>query len=172
MKPLDLELVERKPGGWAGPALLVLALLFAADLAVSNTGLNQRLQERSTQSGTRETGRALIAHHQGGTLEKEATEAASVIDRLSLPWGQLFKEVESASMERVALLSVQPDPQRRVVTLVGEAKEYEDLLAYVESLNRTSVFKHVHLAGHEVKESDPQRPVGFTVFAQWRVNGE
>jgi hypothetical protein len=172
MKPLDLELMERKSSAWAGWALLVLAFLFAADLGVSYAGLKQQLYERSAQ-GTGNAGRAQGGNREsGGALEKEAGEAASVIDRLSLPWGQLFKVVEGASVERVALLSVQPDATQRVVTLVGEAKQYEDVLAYVERLNKTPVFRHVHLASHEVKENDPQRPVGFTVLAQWRVNGE
>lgn len=174
MRVLDLDFVQRKRSPWAGWALLGVAVLLGAEMVYSYTELERGSFERTAQSTSRtlttKTSLSGSPRNGGGSaLEGQAIEAAAVIERLTLPWPALFQALERVALDRVALLSIQPDPERRIVTLVGEAKQYEDVLAYIGSLNVVPVFRHVHLVSHEVKQDDPQRPVLFTVSASWKI---
>jgi Tfp pilus assembly protein PilN len=105
----------------------------------------------------------------GRTIEIEVSEAEEVTRQLATPWQKLFQSLERASTEKVALLSVQPDAQRGSVSIVGEAKEYGDVLAFAKRLNQQAPLGDAHLVGTEIKEADPQRPMVFTIAARWRI---
>lgn len=103
-----------------------------------------------------------------GADRGQLARAASIIDELSLPWDRLFSAIEAASLDRVALLAVQPDRDRRRVTLTAEAKDYADVLTYVARLKaRSDTLTDVVLVSHEVRGDHPQRPVLFSVSAGW-----
>lgn len=174
MRALDLDFVDRKRSPWAGWVLLGVAVLLAAEMVYSYAKLVQTSSQRSARSTpgipmTRISASAGSRSDERSGLEAQAAEAAAVIERLSLPWPQLFQALERISLDRVALLSIQPDPERRVVTLVGEAKQYGDVLGYINGLNEVPVFGHARLVSHEIKQDDPQRPVVFTVAASWKI---
>ena len=72
-------------------------------------------------------------------------------------------------MDTVALLSVQPQPQQRLVTLHGEARSYADVLAYMERLDSSGAFARARLLNHKVKREDPRHPVDFAIAATWKI---
>jgi hypothetical protein len=102
----------------------------------------------------------------GRALSEEIRDANAVIERLSVPWDALFRELEAVSGEGVALLAIQPDPASRKVRIAGEARKLEAVLAYVERLEARKGLANVHLLAHEIRDT-PQRPVAFTLTAQW-----
>jgi hypothetical protein len=86
-----------------------------------------------------------------------------------VPWSELFASAESAAMPDVALLSIESDTDKRRVKISGEAKHLEAVLEYLRFLAARPALADVYLQSHNVQKQDPQRPVRFTVNAQWRV---
>ena len=59
------------------------------------------------------------------------------VQRLSLPWDELFSALESAASDKVALAGIEPDPRNGTVTISGDSKDYLAALSYVLNLSRT-----------------------------------
>jgi hypothetical protein len=149
--------------------LLGIALLLAVDVSVRKDEAEQQLAV--WQSPQKRVVAATIATkdvHATPTTEDQMQEALVVVEQLAMPWSPLFNAIERAHTETVALLAVQPDAQRRSVTIIGEAKGYGDVLGYVARLRGEARLKNVYLVGNEIREDQPQRPVAFTVSADWR----
>lgn len=104
-------------------------------------------------------------------LAEEVRGANLVLAQLTVPWDGLFREIEAAGGEGIALLAIQPDAASGTVRLAGEARRYEDALAYVARLESGSVLSRVFLASHELRPGGAPRPVAFGILAQWREAG-
>ena len=65
------------------------------------------------------------------------------MQQLSLPWDALFKAVEPMGEQEVALLSIQPNVDKRIVRLTGEAKNFKALLAYLTFLEHSKTLNNV-----------------------------
>jgi Tfp pilus assembly protein PilN len=100
-------------------------------------------------------------------LALEVTRANAVLANLAVPWDTLFGELEAASNSSVALLSIQPGSGGRKVQLAGEARRFEDLLAYMTRLESTAGFANVLLTEHEMRNANADRAVSFTIAADW-----
>lgn len=100
-------------------------------------------------------------------VAQEVVRANAVLANLAVPWDALFGELESAASGNVALLAIQPAAGGRKVLLSGEARRFEDLLAYVARLEGTAGFANVFLTEHELRASGGERVVAFTVTADW-----
>jgi len=100
-------------------------------------------------------------------LAQEVSRANAVLASLTLPWDAMFSELEAASSASVALLVIQPEASGRQVRLVGEARRFEDLLAYIARLEATDGFANVFLTSHELKPAATGRPVSFSLTADW-----
>lgn len=100
-------------------------------------------------------------------LRAEFSAAKRLIDRLDLPWDALFASLELSANDRVALLAIEPDTERREVRLSVEAKDLSSMLDYVRVLEFAPALRNVRLLGHQVNTQDAQRPVRFTVEAGW-----
>ena len=170
MRALDLDYQRsgvRSP--WAAWVLLAIAAAYAADLGSNYLELKAQLQRDEVR--VVRFARGLQARNAGQTdpkaMEQELVYARDTINRLALPWGRLFKSLESAQTEGLALLSIEPDPEAGTVLLAGEGKDYLAVLTYVAWLRSDKMFSDVHLAKHEIRVNEPQRPVFFMVSAAW-----
>lgn len=104
----------------------------------------------------------------GGTQYADQVMRANVVlAALNLPWDAMFRELEAVANENVALLAIQPESTGRHVRLAGEARRYEDLLAYVARLEQTPGFANVYLSNHQAVEDAAPGAVGFTLTADW-----
>ena len=99
--------------------------------------------------------------------EQEALAVNAAIAQLNLPWRALHDAVRAATPPSVALLALEPDAKRRVLRITAEAKNSDDMLAYVSRLEREEWFGSVTLVRHEVIEQDPNRPLRFQIDAGW-----
>jgi hypothetical protein len=90
-----------------------------------------------------------------------------VLAQLNLPWDALFRELEAAAVDGVSLLAIQPEPGAAQVRIGGEARTYDAALAYVARLESSERFANVFLLSHEVRTGAPQRPVVFSLVADW-----
>ena len=100
-------------------------------------------------------------------VRQEVQRANALLAQITLPWGGLFRELEAATEDDVALLAVQPDAANRQVRVSGEARSFEALLKYVARLERLDAFANVYLLSHEFKQGGPQKSLDFSVVADW-----
>jgi hypothetical protein len=168
---LLLEYQQKPRATWMGWALLGIALLLVVDVSVRKDEAEEQLAVwQSPQKNSAITVAATKdASVTGAAKEDPMQQAMLIMDQLALPWSPLFNAIEKAHTETVALLAVQPDAQRRSVTIIGEAKGYNEVLEYVVRLREEARLKNVYLVGNEIREDQPQRPVAFTVSADWKA---
>ena len=170
MKRIDLDYGRiRHAPGWT---LLTFGIVLSVMAASSFLSLVDEVTRWETATGAStasiKIGSAGVRSESKGTrLQGEVDQANEVIRRLSMPWNGLFRAIEESAIDRVALLSVQPDSNRQILNLRGEAQAYDDVLAYVERLDASGALAQARLVTHEVKAGDPQHPVVFAVAARW-----
>ena len=99
--------------------------------------------------------------------QQEAVAVNAAIAQLNLPWRALHDAVRAATPPNVALLALEPDARKRVLRITAEARNSDDMLAYVAALGREDWFGSVTLVRHEVLEQDPNRPLRFQLDAGW-----
>jgi Tfp pilus assembly protein PilN len=87
--------------------------------------------------------------------------------QLNLPWRDLAAALGEATPPSIALLALEPDAKRRTVRISAEAKNSDDMLAYITRLQAEEWFTGVALMRHEVMDQDPNRPLRFQVSVQW-----
>lgn len=174
MRALDLDFLATR----RTRTRLGLLLLLAGLGAVTAVGLRaqavatqvETLKEKigDTRSQTRRAAAAPTeAARDPKVVAQEILRANAVLANLAVPWDALFGELESAASGNVALLAIQPAAGGRKVQLSGEARRFEDLLAYVARLEATAGFANVFLTEHELRASGGERAVTFTVTADW-----
>jgi hypothetical protein len=175
MRPrLHLDFVRpHAPRTWVGASLLA-AGAFAAVATLAEyralAGEAERLEARiadTQRMARRDLPRLRQAALDPKALADEVRNANAVLAQLTIPWDGLFREIEAAGDRTIALLSIQPDAGTRAVRITGEARRFEDVLAYVGRLEQRPGLANVFLASHELRQGGAQRPVAFALVAQW-----
>ncbi len=172
MRALALDFIrvpQRTP--WIGVLLLIagaLVLGFVANheraLAAQIELADARLSTLATRSQAKPTRPADVEAQQ-----QEIRHANEILQQLALPWGALFNVVETANDKEIALLAIQPDANKRVLRLAGEAKNFDALLAYIARLEQSPMLGQVYLTSHEVRLQTAEKPVYFALIANWAV---
>jgi Tfp pilus assembly protein PilN len=67
----------------------------------------------------------------------------------------------------VGLLSVEADAVRREITLFVEAKNFDEMLAFINDLKSRDFLTNVILHAHQENRQDRENPVRFRVTAGW-----
>ena len=172
MATLWLDYQQDRPSYWAGPMLLALALVALTLTVVYYLELNdkaasweEQLERIERGHGLRATGRP--GGNEGEELAQEVKRANEVLFQLTLPWEELFHAVESVAGKKIALLELEPDMEKHVVKISGEAKDLVALLNYITQLEEQEVFGTVYLQSHQVQQRDPDKPVRFVLLAAW-----
>jgi len=181
MVPLRLDYQRGiQPFPWAGAVLLVSALMVLTLVGVyyrelAGKAVSWEVRQAATQ-GPRVTGLQTADPHTAdskrGTADMalEIKHANEVLQQLTLPWGKLFQAMESSSGKQVALLAMEPDAEKQVVKISGEAKDIAAVLDYIRRLAAQQVFSSVYLQSHQIQQQDPEKPVRFVLLAAWRVS--
>jgi len=158
-------------GTWS---LLVVALGLAGPLAstvAQYRGLQRAAAERQAQvarTQARAAARAPVAAPARAVPPAQAGAVNTAVQQLNLPWRGLHDAVQAATPATIALLALEPDAKKSTVRITAEAKNSDDMIAYVEALQHIEWFTTVLLARHEINEQDPNRPIRFQIDAQWR----
>jgi len=164
---LDFE-HSRGAGGTLGIALLCAGVLACGGLLARVQWLKQDLQR--IEAGT--PGRAAAAASPrtaiGGAglskaLSQRAEQANAVVARLSMPWDDWFRQLETAAKGKVVLTALQPEADGRRVRIAGEARRFDDLVEYMMRLEATPGFANVYLGEH----AEVAPGVSFTLSADW-----
>ena len=164
---------HRTPRGtWS---LLIAAIGLAGPLAsgiAQYRGL-QRVEaqrtEQAAQAQARAVARAPVAAPARVVPPAQAGAVNASVQQLNVPWRGLHDAVQAATPATIALLALEPDAKKSSVRITAEAKNSDDMIAYVEALQHIDWFTTVLLARHEINEQDPNRPIRFQIDAQWRA---
>ncbi len=153
----------------AGAALCAVGLVAALALGLA---FDRKLAERSRLDAA--LGATAQPRHGGPTPEslRSAAEAATVERELGIPWSRLLAELEAASHDSaagVSLLQVEPDPGKQLVRITAEVRALNDALAFLERLQKSAVLRHPMLESHERRKDDPEHPLRIKLSAEWRT---
>ena len=160
-----------KPFPWAGVALLFLAFAVLTLASIYYQGLIEKIGYWEFKSGQvlRAAGRQMDnSPREIKDMAQEIKHANEVLSQITLPWDKLFQAVEWSSGKEVALLTIEPDAEKHVVKISGEAKNIEAVLNYIRHLSAQDIFKSVYLQSHQVQLQNPDRPVRFALAAAWK----
>jgi len=169
--PSLVRTVFRTPRqAWAMAWLLAAT---AMALAAAYQGLERRQREIDllrAQSQVSAQARAPVAAAVRAPVpEAQAAAVNAAVLQLNLPWRALHDAVQAGTPANIALLALEPDARKNTVRLTAEARSSDDMIAYVEQLQKVEWFSAVTLARHEINEQDPNRPIRFQLDAQWRA---
>lgn len=152
-----------------GLLLLSLALLVLVASGIYYRNLSARADLLDARSGQRERSaqRGPANERAAAALAQEVKRANEVLRQLTTPWGELFQTLETSAGKNVALLTLEPDTEKRLVKISGEAKNMTAMLNYIQRLENRDAFGTVYLQSHHVQLQDPEKPVRFVVQATW-----
>jgi Tfp pilus assembly protein PilN len=174
MSKLRLDYQKISPFPWLGVLVGSLTLIALVMIALYFVRLRDQVDELENYIA-RTTMKKAARVSNMPTTEKGRTEqtlevknANQVLHHLSVPWEVLFKGVESSSGSRITLLSLEPDFEKKQVKISGEAENYNTVMSYITELGGQKVFDAVYLQNHDIRQEDPDKPVRFTLLANWR----
>nr|WP_316643325.1 PilN domain-containing protein [uncultured Roseateles sp.] len=171
LTPLRLDFIHpRRRVAPAAVVLLGLGLLACV-------GVAQRLVQVTADLVELEAAAALVAPANpgrtsrpivGSTASKmqalKAEQVNAALSSLSTPWDAWFVQLEAVADRKVVLMALQPEADGRRVRLSGEARQFDDLLAYMTRLEAAPGFANVFLSEHG---EAVQGGVSFTLTADW-----
>lgn len=171
---MDIDFVRgNRAAGWAGWLLAALGVATVV-IAVQNyrevsreLGLWDAKLAELKKLWRRTPGAIPEAVPDSAALRQEVRIANTVLQQIAVPWDALFREIEARTDESIALLSVQPDLQNRVVRIGGESRSLQAAIDYARRLGTAPKLSGVYLVSHEVKAQDKQRAVSFSLVAAW-----
>lgn len=176
MRALQLDYQRgNKPIPWLGWVVLIAALAALTLMGAYYQALTQRIafweqkvDHLERQSSHRAPAVRPFTEQEERAQLLEVKQANLVVHQLAMPWNALFRAVEISAGKDVALLSLEPDAQKGMVKISGEAKDFNALLHYVRQLSKREVFGNVFLQNHTIQQSDPQKPLRFSLLAYWK----
>lgn len=160
------------------PSLLPVILLCAGCLLGADAWLevhNSRVQLDELQEGIaqaqRRARRLAVATTDAAQREaalpaeqsKALRQAAAAI---GIDWEALYRHIDRATQEDIALLAVIPNAAGKTLLISGEARSLPAALDFIEALRRPPLSR-VSLLSHKVKADDPQHPIVFEIAATW-----
>lgn len=170
MAEIRLDYQHSRSFPWIGAVLLMAALggalsagvyyrnlYFKADAWEMKLARNEHNRPRQQQSSQTARPAADVA--------LEVKHANEVLRQLGLSWERLFRAVESAGSKDVVLLDLEPDMEKRVMKISGEARNIPAMLAYITQLGEQDMFESVYLLSHQVQQQSQDKPVRFALVA-------
>ena len=172
MRALTLDFMRtprRDP--WAGMLLLIAGALALGQVANHERALAGQIELADARLAVLAKGSQTKPAQpmDAEAQQQEIRRANEILQQLALPWGALFKAIETSNEKEIALLAIQPDAGKRVLHLTGEAKNFEALLAYIARLEQSPMLSQVYLSSHELRLQDAEKPVRFSLVANWAV---
>ena len=171
MRDFGLDFQPRRPGLLTVVLLLAGVLLCADAWLEDRTLLSQQEEVEARLAQAKRRADRVDAGKRDSRPEnvfsaEEAKTLRQTIGLIRIDWEQLFRSIDAATGEDVALLAIRPSAAGKAVQISGEARNMAAALAFVEALRREPLANAV-LLSHQIKQSDPQQPILFEIAATW-----
>lgn len=179
MRQRHLDLLRRRPrpplSAWI--VLIAGSLVFAAvaawDALAAAEFETRRLAVERELKAMKEASAA--ARPAGVPLDssqvaEEFGKALRVSANLNSPWAELFATLEGEIERPVGLLTLDMDAARQNFTLSAEARNFDEMLAYLRFLQNCGRFAEVVLHTHQINQQDREKPIRFRISARWGGN--
>ena len=155
-----------------GTALLVVAagMLAASLLQLSSAHRKAQWVESEYRKAVAEAERRRSPQGPAGSAELPAARVLAInaaIEKLNLPWAELFAALEQAKPDGVALLRLEPNGGKRSALIVAESRSQEPMIQFVARLREVAFFDDAFLVRHEVREDAAGRPYRFSLEIRW-----
>ncbi len=170
-QPIDLELTEpRLTISNLGFLMLLISLLLLG-FVLRQSQVHQARDVATLQDLNKKTlPTTAPVQRVEATSPEELKQVATIVESLITPWQPLMLAIERADMPDIALLSIDPNIKKQQVLLVGEAKNLQTVLRYIEQLEAQEVLHDVYLQKHMIEETDISKPVTFSVLTKWKLS--
>jgi hypothetical protein len=171
MRDLALDFQPRRPG-LLTVVLLLAGLLLCADAWFEDSALRSQLGEAEARlAQAKRRADRIDAGRRDSRPENvfsadESKALRLTIGLIRVDWEKLYRSIDEASSEDISLLAIRPNAAGKTVQISGEARDMAAALAFVEALRREPLDNAV-LLSHQIKQSDPQRPIIFEIAATW-----
>lgn len=172
MPNIALDFQPRRPG--VLPLILLCASgVLCADAWLEVRSSNEHLDDLQAQiaQAQRRAQRLVVATHDAAqreaTLPTEQSKALrQAAAAIRIDWEALYRHIDQATQEDIALLAVIPNAARKTLHISGEARSMQAALDFIEALRRPPL-SQVSLLSHKIKADDPQHPIIFEIAATW-----
>jgi hypothetical protein len=172
MRELGLDFQPRRPG-LLPLLLLCVAGVLAADAWIELHAHNAQLADLQVQLGHAQRRAERLALTTREAARREAALPAEqsralqeAVATIHLDWEALYRQIDQATREDIALLAITPNAAAKSLQLSGEARNLPALLGFVDALRRQPL-SQVSLLSHKIKADDPQHPIIFEIAATW-----
>lgn len=170
-QPIDLELTEPRLTISSIGFLMLLASLLLLGFVWQQYQAQQASDAATLQVLNKKTlPKTTSVQRVEATSPEELKQVAIIVESLITPWQPLMLAIEWADMPDIALLSIDPNIKKQQVLLVGEAKNLQTVLRYIEQLEAQAVLHDVYLQKHMIEVTDISKPVTFGVLAKWKLS--
>jgi len=157
------------PGVLAAGAAGLLLCVAAGTLALQNAK-DKEAREQQLSAVRQKAAAAAPARLPEVTIpEAQASAVNTAVLQLNLPWRAMQDAVAAATPPTIALVALEPDARKQVLKITAEARNADDMVAYIEQLKQEEFFTGAGLVRHEINAGDPNRPIRFQIEAQWRA---
>ncbi len=169
---LDYKNKHRR-SGVTDIALLAASLIIVTVSGIAAAALFPRISKLEESLAHRHQIAAVtqpVSHHSRideNHLRSELKQANGVVELLSLPWNALFADIEASQDDKVALLAIEPDPEKHTLMITAEAKDYDAMLSYMRLLQTRTSIKNVYLKSHLLELDSAEVPIRFVIVASW-----
>lgn len=161
-----------RPFPWAGAVVLASAIAVLMFSGSYYRDTLARISYWEAQAGKIERAsirQTVASPRDMKDMALEIKHANEVLTQITLPWDSLFQAVEWSAGKDVALLTIEPDAERREVKISGEAKNIGALLNYIGHLSAQEAFSGVYLRSHQVQRREREQPVRFALVVAWKM---
>lgn len=172
MRDLGLDFLPPRPGML--PVVLLLAGgLLAVDAGFELKELGRQQDDLGAQVQQAQRRADHLARHGRPDAEALNTDQDKALRQaaaaIGIDWEGLYRHIDRAMQEDVALLAIVPNVAGRSLQISGEARNLPAALAFVEALRRPPLTQAT-LLSHQTRSEDGQRPVVFEISATWNLS--
>ena len=170
MRALHLDYCVTSRASRAGTGILMIGVVVAASAIAEYRAARDELSVLNATAAELRKGHKRLTVTEPPSKHGMAAElktAQSTLQRLGVPWNDLFASLESVRVDGVALLAIEPDAVKNRLKLTAEARSADDMLLFVERLRSTSTIGEATLAKHQLHTGRSPEPLRFDVLAIW-----
>lgn len=169
LRRLELDYLAPRRRPWLGVAILAAAVALAGHLVLRYRGVQLERTALVARLALLETGQRAVRPASAARAAQESRDVEAVLRQLALPWPQVIESIEATADPEVALLQLQPEPERRLLRLTAEAGTPEAMLGFVHRLGESRSLSDAHLVSHQLTRDRPARPIQFVAQATLRL---